>query len=149
MVLRLPGGFVISRAGAPLAEPDAVPQPAAAETDPPETETPDTPGTPAPRPRKAMREKRHVLLRLFGIGLWGGFKLIVLCVLVGFFVMAANFNPSSPDVDVGETLFSLAGQAFAATGWAVRNFWKPALAGASVVLPLWILWRLVSLPFRR
>nr|WP_233350943.1 DUF6460 domain-containing protein [Hyphomonas sp. ND6WE1B] len=31
----------------------------------------------------------------------------------------------------------------------MRNFWKPALAGATIVLPLWILWRLVSLPFRK
>jgi hypothetical protein len=33
--------------------------------------------------------------------------------------------------------------------WAVTNFWKPALAGAGIVLPVWFLWRLVSLPFRK
>lgn len=147
MSLRLPGGWVISRGSS---EPDA-PEPAADTPVPSETGSPEPPETDAPaeRPRKAKREKRHILLRLFGIGIWGSFKLIVLCVLVGFFVMAASFDPRSPDVNVGETLASLAGQAFAATGWAVRNFWKPALAGASIVLPLWVLWRLISLPFRR
>ena len=38
---------------------------------------------------------------------------------------------------------------FSAAVWAVKNFWKPWLAGASIVLPLWVLWRLASLPFRK
>lgn len=144
MTFRLPGGWVISRGAS---------EPTRTDPEPVQDSPPGEPDTaepePARKPKRAKREKHHVLLRLFGIGIWGTFKLIVLCVLVGFFVMAASFDPRSPDVNVGETLGSLATQAFAATGWAVRNFWKPALAGASIVLPLWVLWRLISLPFRR
>lgn len=93
--------------------------------------------------------KRPVLRRLFGISVWGGFKLLIVCILVGFFLLALEFNPASNDVNVlgamGQLIQNLAGAAV----WALKNFWKPMLAGASVVLPLWILWRLVSLPFRK
>lgn len=95
------------------------------------------------------KAKRHVLLRLFGITFWGWLKLILLCILVGVFVIASEFDPASPDINVlgaVETFFrSLAGLA----GWAVTNFWKPAVAGAGIVLPIWFLWRLLSLPFRK
>ena len=97
------------------------------------TDTPpvDPPEAPAGPPEKTGKPpKRPLLRRLFGISFWGGVKLTGLCILVGFFVMAANFNP-------------------AAAGWAIRNFWKPALAGATIVVPLWVLWRLISLPFRK
>lgn len=107
---------------------------------------------PGPVPKQAKAEKpppRSVLLRLFGIGPWGAVKLLGLCILVGFVVLAANFNPASPDVNIPEAIASIASQTLAAAGWAIRNFWKPALAGAGIVLPIWILWRLVSLPFRK
>lgn len=115
-------------------------------------ETPDpAPAEPtlAAAPAAALPAKRPLLVRLFAISIWGGVKLLLLCVLVGLIVMAINFDPRSPDVDMGETVVSLARQAWSAAGWAVANFWKPALAGASVVLPVWVLWRLVSLPFRK
>ena len=85
---------------------------------------------PAAKPAKAAKTPpRSVLIRLFGI--------------------AANFNPASPDVNIPEAIASIASQTLAAAGWAIRNFWKPALAGAGIVLPIWVLWRLVSLPFRK
>lgn len=115
--------------------------------DQPDTSDPAPAPTPAEKPGKTP--KRPLLLRLFGISLWGGVKLTVLCILVGFFVMAANFNPAAQDANIPGALAAIAKQALAAAGWAVRNFWKPALAGATIVLPLWILWRLVSLPFRK
>jgi hypothetical protein len=94
-------------------------------------------------------DKRHILRRLFGIGVWGGFKLTLLCIVVGFFVMAANFDPAAQDTNVLSAVAGVAKQAAAAAGWAARNFWQPALAGAGIVLPIWVLWRLVSLPFRK
>ncbi len=101
--------------------------------------------------RRAAKDarKRGLLARLFGIGIFGALKLTALCVLIGFFVMAANFDPRHPDVDAGAAIASVARQAWVATGWMVRNFWQPALAGATIVLPVWVLWRLVSLPFRK
>ena len=109
------------------------------------------PEDPAPPPRQKSGKppKRALLLRLFGIGPWGVIKLTGLCILVGFFVMAANFNPASPDVDIPSALATIARQALDAAGWAVHNFWKPALAGATIVLPFWVLWRLATLPFRK
>lgn len=99
--------------------------------------------------RKEKRPPRPLLLRLFGISPWGALKLAGLCVFVGFFVIAAQFDPREPNVDVSGAVASMTKSLIQATGWAVRNFWKPALAGAGVVLPIWVLWRLISLPFRR
>jgi hypothetical protein len=111
----------------------------------------DTPAAPpppaAPQPQAAPR--RPLLRRLFGLSLWGGIKLVLLCILTGFIVIAANFDPRAPSFNPFETLGGIFRQAFAALGWALRNFWQPALIGATVVLPAWVLWRLVSLPFRK
>ena len=110
---------------------------------------PADPPAAAPATKPGKPPKRPLLLRLFGIGPWGALKLTGLCILVGFFVMAMNFNPASPDVDIPAAIAAIARQTLAAAGWAVRNFWKPALAGATIVLPLWVLWRLATLPFRK
>lgn len=105
--------------------------------------------SPAPKARIEKPPPRPVLARLFGIGPWGAAKLLGLCILVGFVVLAFNFNPASPDVNIAEAIGSIVRQTLAAAGWAIRNFWKPALAGATIVLPVWVLWRLASLPFRK
>ena len=99
--------------------------------------------------QKEKRPPRPLLLRLFGLSLWGAIKLALLCILVGFFVLAAEFDPREPDVNVPAAIAALARSTMQAAGWAATNFWKPALAGASVVLPFWVLWRLATLPFRR
>jgi len=101
----------------------------------------------ASRPGKPP--KRPVLQRLFAISLWGAFKLAVTCVLVGFFLLALEFDPVADDVNVLGALGELLRNLFGAAVWAAKNFWKPLLAGASIVLPLWVLWRLASLPFRK
>jgi len=106
---------------------------------------PEVPPSRAP----AKVPPRPLLVRLFGISIWGSLKLLGLCILVGFFVLASQFNPANPDVNMGAAIANVASTAMAALGWAVQNFWKPALAGAAVVMPIWILWRLVSLPFRK
>lgn len=100
------------------------------------------------KPSKA-KARRHILLRLFGLKLWGWIKLVLLCILVGFFVMAAEFDPAHPNVDVSSAIGNFMSTAIAAGRWAVTNFWKPAFAGATIVLPIWVLWRLVTLPFRK
>lgn len=100
-------------------------------------------------PGKPPRERRHILLRLFGIKIWGWVKLILLCILVGFLVMASEFDPANPNVDVTSALGNFLTTAGSALRWAITNFWKPALAGAGIVLPIWFLWRLLTLPFRK
>lgn len=120
-------------------------------SDPPRpAATPDPEPAAAPLPAPAAPpEKRPLLKRLFGISLWGGLKLLGLCILTGFFVMAANFDPGNPDFNLAEALRAILRQSFAALGWAIGNFWQPALAGALVVLPVWVIWRVISLPWRK
>lgn len=109
----------------------------------------ETIGEAAAKTGKLPREKRHILLRLFGISPWGWIKLILLCILVGFLVMASEFDPASPDVNMMGALQSFLASLGGVASWAARNFWKPAFAGATIVLPIWILWRAISLPFRK
>lgn len=106
-------------------------------------------GDTAARTGKLPAVKRHVLLRLFGISVWGWVKLALLCILVGFFVLASEVDPASPDVNVIGALQTFLASLGGLASWAARNFWKPALAGATIVLPIWMLWRAVSLPFRK
>ncbi len=103
------------------------------------------------KPGKARQAKvkRHILLRLFGIRPFGWVKLALLCVLVGFLVMASEFDPASPNVNVMGAVGNFLSSAFATVRWAALNFWKPALAGAGIVMPIWLLWRLATLPFRK
>lgn len=122
--------------------------------EPPPPSVPPAPETPAaavPPAVSAHAEEppRPLIRRLFGISIWGGVKLLLLCILVGFFVMAANYDTGDPDFNIGQALGAILSQSANALGWALRNFWQPALAGALVVLPVWVLWRLVSFPFRK
>ena len=108
----------------------------------------ETLGETAAKTGKLPKTQRHILLRLLGISLWGWIKLALLCILVGFLVMASEFDPASPEVNMVGALQRFLDSLGGLLGWAVRNFWKPALAGATIVLPLWLGWRLASLPFR-
>ena len=109
----------------------------------------ETDPVPQPAQTKPKAVRRHVLIRLFGISVWGWFKLTLLCILVGFFVMVAQYEPEKANISVVEALGRFLRSVLAMTGWAAQNFWQPALAGASVVLPIWVLWRVISLPFRK
>ena len=100
------------------------------------------------KPRQ-KKPKRALLLRLFGIGIWGTIKLVILCIVVGFILLTMQFDPTSPDFDVMASLGTFLTNALATAKWTAINFWKPAMTGGLLVLPIWILWRLISLPFRR
>lgn len=109
----------------------------------------ETIGDTAAKTGKLPKAKRHILLRLFGISPWGWIKLALLSILVGFFVMASEFDPASPDVNVLGALQGFLSSVGGLAVWAAQNFWKPALAGATIVLPIWVVWRAMSLPFRK
>jgi len=109
----------------------------------------DTVDPPVVDTKPAKPAKRSLLMRLFGIKVWGAIKLTIICIFVGFIVLASQFDPRDPQVDVAAATWNIAQQAWSAAGWAAVNFWKPAATGATVVLPIWLLWRLVSLPFRK
>lgn len=98
---------------------------------------------------KEKPPKRALLVRLFGVGIWGWIKLILLCVLVGFVMLAMQFDPASEEFGARQAFLVFLENAIATARWAFQNSWKPALIGAGVVLPIWVLWRLMTLPFRR
>ena len=117
--------------------PEAPPPPAAVE--PPAA----VPATTAEGPRKSF------LARTFSLTLGQALRLLGLSTLTGFFVLAFDFAPTGTTFDLGGAVTAIVQRAFTAIGWAFDSFWKPALAGAVIVLPLWALWRLVQMPFRK
>ena len=117
---------------------------------------PDTEGSsPGSGPAKERgtkakkRKPRSPLAKLFLIKPWGYVKLFAYCVIVGFVMLAIRFNPADPGFDAGTAVQDLWSNTIGAARWALLNLWEPALAGATIVLPLWVIWRLVTLPFRR
>ena len=120
------------------AQPDASPSPAS-----PDARNRKTKDKPAKAP------PRSALSKLFVIKPLGYVRLVLLCVLVGFVILTLRFDPAAPGFSAGDAVADLARNTWAAMSWGVQNLWKPALAGATVVLPLWVLWRLISFPFRR
>lgn len=106
-----------------------------------------------PEPSRPHRQekppRRHVLLRLFGIGPGGIIRLILWCVGVGLVIQLMNQARNPEPQTVVPFLEAALGAIGSAFQWAITNGWKPAITGALVVLPLWVLWRLLTLPFRR
>lgn len=103
----------------------------------------DTPRAPA------SGSGRDLLRRLFAIRPAGVLRLAVLSLIAGFVLIAADFDLHDPQLRLGHLLSQLAGMLLSAAAWLLRNLWQPLLAGSAVVIPLWILWRAVTLPFRK
>jgi len=120
---------------APLPPPDPVPPPAAAEA--------------APAKSGTAKPPKPFLVRTFGLSIGQALRLLFLSTFVGFFVLAFNYAPEGTTFDVGGAFTAIVHRALTAIGWALESFWKPALAGAVVVLPFWAIWRLVRSLFVR
>ena len=93
--------------------------------------------------------KRSLAARLFAVGPWTVLQLIAASIVLGLFLLALDFSPDRQGINLAGAAWKLVQTLFSAFLWMVRTFWKPLLAGAAVVLPLWLLWRLASLPFRK
>jgi hypothetical protein len=119
--------------------PEAPPPPAAIEA--PASVPASTPIAEAP--------PKSFLARTFSLSVGQALRLLGISTLVGFFVLAFDFAPTGTTFDLGGAFTAIIHRAFTAIGWAFDSFWKPALAGAVVVLPVWALWRLVRAPFRK
>jgi hypothetical protein len=87
--------------------------------------------------------------KLFGIGPSGYFQLAVLCIAVGAVFEAGGINPFDPTFTWQSLLTGLGTGALNVLGWVLQTGWKPMLIGAAVTLPIWLVWRLLSVPFRR
>lgn len=102
-----------------------------------------------PAPVAAPAVQKPFLVRTFRLSVGQALRLLGISTLVGFFVLAFDFAPTGTTFDLGGAFTAIIHRAFTAIGWAFDSFWKPALAGAVVVLPVWALWRLVRAPFRK
>jgi hypothetical protein len=111
-------------------------------------DSPSPPAAPAPAPAPAAKPARKPFLRrTFSLSIGQALRLLFLSTLVGFFVLAFNYAPDGTTFDVGGAFTAIVHRALTAIGWALESFWKPALAGAVVVLPLWAIWRLIRSAF--
>lgn len=122
----------------------------AAEALPPEEPVSSSPvaAAPATLPAPAAPPKSF-LARAFSLTLGQALRLLAISTLTGFFVLAFDFGAAGATFDIGGAVAAIVHRALTAIGWALESFWKPALAGALVVVPLWALWRLVRMPFRK
>lgn len=114
---------------------------------------PDAPETPAPLPAQASatpaQPPRPWYIRAFRLTLGQALRLLGLSTLAGFFILAFDFSPAGATFDAGGAITAIIHRALTALGWALESFWKPALAGLIVVVPIWAIWRLATLPFRK
>lgn len=103
----------------------------------------------AARKAKAARARRPVWVRMLSIRLGGVVNLVLWSVIIGLAIRFTGFNPFAEPQSGLERAGGMWRQALEAAGVAVRLGWKPALTGAMIVLPIWLVWRFFTLPFRR
>lgn len=114
-----------------------------------DTVTPETADDEPVTKPSTKKDKRPLLIRLFAIKFWGAVRLTLLCVGVGLIQRVGQRTSEPEEVRMMDTIALIWENTFKGLIWAVQNGWQPALLGATIVLPIWILWRLVSLPFRK
>ncbi|MEX1250863.1 MAG: hypothetical protein WEA77_06670 [Hyphomonas sp.] len=115
---------------------------------PPRPEDVPPAALPVAVPSETLPRKPFVA-RAFSLSIGQALRLFVISTLVGFFVLAFDYAPGATTFDIGGAFTAIIHRAFTAIGWALESFWKPALAGAVVVLPIWAIWRLARMPFRK
>ena len=104
---------------------------------------------PPPHAAPEKAPKRPLKSRLLSVTVWQVIQLLVISTIVGLFLLALDLSADRQSLNIDGALIQLFQSLGSAFLWIVKTFWKPLLAGAAVVLPLWLLWRLVSLPFRK
>lgn len=95
------------------------------------------------------KRKRPLLVRLFSLKFWGAVRLTALCVIVGIIQQIGWAKKQTQEFDAFSAIQAIWENTFAGLIWAIQNGWKPALIGATIVVPIWVIWRLISLPFRK
>ena len=90
-------------------------------------------------PPRALDRRSVALLRLGGS---------ITAGTVGAVLRIADVNPFEPGFTLGGAAASLGRGVVNLLLWALANGWAPALIGVAVVMPIWLLWRLLSVPFR-
>lgn len=101
---------------------------------------------PDPEEEHQQRTFRH---KMFGIGWKGWVQLGVLSALVGVIVQTSGVNPFAPDLSLPGVAGALWRSTLTVLGWILTMGWQPLLVGAIAVAPVWLIWRLLTVPFRR
>jgi hypothetical protein len=128
-----------------MSTPPDVPVAPSGPADPPAPET--VAATVAEPAEKA--EPKPFIVRTFSLSIGQALRLIFLSTLAGFFVLAFNYAPGGATFNVGGAFTAIIHRALTAIGWAFESFWKPALAGSVIVVPIWAIWRLIRSAFRK
>ncbi len=97
----------------------------------------------------AEKQRRPLLVRLFSVKFWGAVRLTALCVLVGIIQKIGWAEKQTREFDVWSTIQTIWQNTFDGLIWVIQHGWQPALMGATIVVPIWVIWRVISLPFRR
>lgn len=92
---------------------------------------------------------RPFLKRLLGLRIGQFINLFIWSAVAGLVMHLTNFNPLNPQFNATETAGNVWQQGWSAFVWAIKASWKPALTGATVILPIWFFWRVLTFPFRR
>jgi hypothetical protein len=95
-----------------------------------------------------VRQQRTLAEKMFGIGFSGWFQLVVLCLVVGAIFQAGGVDFFSSTFTWEGLLGGILNGALAVLGWIIEVGWRPLITGALVVGPVWLAWRLLSVPFR-
>jgi hypothetical protein len=103
---------------------------------------------PLPADMHPVRQQRTFREKMFGIGFSGWFQLAVLCVAVGAVFQAGGVDFFSPTFTWERLPSGILNGVLAVLGWALEIGWRPLVTGALVVGPIWLVWRLLSVPFR-
>ena len=103
----------------------------------------------ATRQSDPKRPKRAFWVRLLSIRIGSAINLILWSVVIGLVMRFSGYGPFTPQQSGLERAGSMWSQFSQLAGMAFSIGWKPALTGAVVVLPLWLMWRFLPLPFRR
>jgi hypothetical protein len=86
--------------------------------------------------------------KMFGISFWGWVRLGVLCLTAGAIFEAGGFNPFAPAFTWSSVPAELLQGVINVFTWSVGTAWRPLLLGAVAIIPIWLVWRLITVPFR-
>lgn len=120
-----------------------------ADTGPVEAPVVTTIGEPAASVGRSSKPRRSLQRRLFSVGAFQIIGLIAASVLLGLFLLALDLDPNRDSLNLRGAVWGVIQALFQSVLWLVSTLWKPFLAGAAIVVPAFLLWRLASLPFRK
>lgn len=106
-------------------------------------------GEPAGKTGTVSKPRRSLQRRLFSVGVFQIFGLIAASVLLGLFLLALDLDPNSEGLNLRGAVWGVIQGLFQSVLWLISTLWKPFVAGAAIVVPAFLLWRLASLPFRK